>query len=32
VEANGKTIVVGDEVNEIEEELGDLELELETAQ
>lgn len=29
VEANGKTIVVGDEINEIEEELGDLESELE---
>jgi len=32
VEANGKTIVVGDEISEIEEELGDLEgLELEPA-
>jgi len=29
VEANGKTIVVGDELGEIEEELGDLESELE---
>ncbi len=32
VDVNGKTIVVGDEVNEIEEELDDLELELEGAQ
>jgi hypothetical protein len=29
VEANGKTIVIGDEIEEIEEELGDLESELE---
>ena len=32
VEANGKTIVIGDELSEIEEELGDLESELEAVQ
>ena len=32
VEANGKTIAIGDELSEIEEELGDLESELEAVQ